>query len=67
MTTENTESQIKSLIEEAKGHKALLDMAKLDYKHAMKKLSILASQYPALALKYELTKSAPKTETETEE
>lgn len=58
MTTENIETQIQTLIEEAKGHKAVLDMAKLDYKHAMKKLSIMAGQYPALAQKYGLTKTA---------
>lgn len=62
MTTENIETQIQSLIDEAKSHKAVLDMAKLDYKHAMKKLSIMAGQYPALALKYGLTKSEASTE-----
>ena len=54
----NIEVQIQALIDDAKGHKSILDMAKLDYKHVMKKLSIIAEQYPALAIKFGLTKVA---------
>lgn len=57
MSTEHAEVQIQNLIDEAKANKAALDMAKLDYRHSMKKLSILADQFPALALKYGLTKA----------
>ena len=42
-------AQMQGLIADAKGHKATRDMANLDYKHVMKKLSILAEENPALA------------------
>jgi hypothetical protein len=52
------EAQFQELIQAAKAHKAELDMAKLEYKHTMRKVGILAEQYPAMAQKLGLT--APK-------
>lgn len=54
------ETQFQTLINEAKALKSTMDMAKLDYKHIMKKLTILAEQYPALAAKHGLTKVEEK-------
>jgi len=45
------EAQFQELIQAAKAHKAELDMAKLEYKHTMRKVGILAEQYPAMAQK----------------
>lgn len=42
-------AQMQGLINEAKGHKATRDLASMDYKHAMKKLSVLAEAHPELA------------------
>lgn len=44
--------QMKALIEEAKGHKVRRDMAAMEYKHSMKKLELLAEEYPELAREY---------------
>lgn len=52
------EAHFNELILTAKAHKADLDMAKLEYKHTMRKVQILAEQYPAMAQKLGLT--APK-------
>lgn len=54
------ETQFQTMINEAKALKSTMDMAKLDYKHTMKKLTIMAEQYPALAAKYGLTKTDEK-------
>lgn len=43
------DAQFQELIDIAKGQKADLDMAKLDYKHTMRKLQLLAEQFPAAA------------------
>jgi hypothetical protein len=54
------EAQFQELIQAAKAHKADLDMAKLEYKHTMKKLSILAEQYPAMSQKLGLSPEPKK-------
>jgi hypothetical protein len=60
--SDTIEMQFQTMIEEAKGLKASLEMTKLDYRHTMKKLTIMAEQYPSLAAKYGLTKTESKTE-----
>lgn len=62
MSTNNEiHAQFETLIATAKSQKSVVDMAKLDYRHTMKKLSILSEQYPSAALQFNLVKGA-KTE-----
>jgi hypothetical protein len=48
-TSDQIKSQMQALVDEAKGHKAQRDMSTMEYKHAMKKLGMLAETYPVLA------------------
>lgn len=45
----DVKAQMQTLITEAKAHKATRDLANMDYKHAMKKLSVLAESNPDVA------------------
>lgn len=47
--SDSVKAQMQALINDAKGHKAARDMASMDYKHAMKKLGMLAEAHPELA------------------
>lgn len=42
-------AQMQALINDAKDHKATRDIANMDFKHAMKKLGMLAEAHPELA------------------
>jgi len=42
-------AQMQGLVNDAKGHKAAIEMAKVDYRHTMKKLDLMAELYPELA------------------
>lgn len=47
--SEAVKTQLQSLIADAKAYKSAKEMANMDYKYAMKKIGMLAEQYPEIA------------------
>jgi hypothetical protein len=47
--TDAIKAKMQALIAEAKNHKAMRDMANMDYKYTMKKLRMLTEAHPDIA------------------
>ena len=47
--SDSVKAQMQALINDAKSHKAARDMASMDYRHAMKKLGMMAEAHPEIA------------------